>query len=42
MITSVIEMAKLPNFGHLTTSTVEFESSNKILLVTPKTEVLTS
>ena len=28
-------MLELPNFGHMTTSTVYFESRNKILLVTP-------
>ena len=27
-------MLKLPNSGHMTTSTLEFESSDKILLVT--------
>ena len=29
MITSLIEMLELPNFGHMTTSTIQFESRNK-------------
>ena len=31
MITSLIEMLELPNFGHMTTSTIYFESRDKIL-----------
>ena len=27
------EMVKLPNFGHIYTSAIEFDSRNKILLV---------
>ena len=33
MITSLIEMLELPNFGHMTTSTIQFDSLDKILLV---------
>ena len=29
MITSLIEVLKLPNFGHMTTSTITFESRDK-------------
>ena len=36
MITSLIEMLQLPNFGPMFTSTIKIESRNKILLVTPK------
>ena len=42
MITSLIEMLELPNFGHMTTSATEFESRNKILLVTSWTKIMTS
>ena len=35
MITSPIETLELPNFGHVTKSTVSFESHDKILLMTP-------
>ena len=35
-------MLELPNFVHMTTSTVEFESRDKILLVTSWAEILTS
>ena len=34
MITSLIEMLELPNFGQMTTSTMYFESGDKVLLVT--------
>ena len=34
MITSLIEMLELPNFGHMTASTIKFESRDNILLVT--------
>ena len=34
MTTSFIEILELPNFGHMTTSTIEFDSYDKILLVT--------
>ena len=39
MITSLIEMLELPNFGHITTK-VKRESRDKIFLVTPQTEIL--
>ena len=42
MITSLIEMLKLPKIGNMTTSTILFESCEKILLVTSHTEVMTS
>ena len=42
MITSLIEMLELPNFGHMATSTVSIESRNKILLATSWTEIMTS
>ena len=42
MITSVIEMLYLPNFAQMTTLTIQFESRDKILLVTSWTEILTS
>ena len=41
MITSLIEMLELPNFGHMTTSTMSFESRNKVLLVTSLTKIMT-
>ena len=34
MTTSLIEVLDLPNFGHMVTSTVLFESRNKFLLMT--------
>ena len=34
MITSLIEVEELPNFGHINTSTMQFESRDNILLVT--------
>ena len=42
MIISLIEMLELPNFGHMTTSTMKFESLDKILLITPWTEAMMS
>ena len=33
MITSFTEMLELPNFGHMTTSTALFESSEKTLVL---------
>ena len=42
MITSVIEMLELPNFGHMTIPTICFDSSDKILLTTPWTEIMMS
>ena len=34
MITSLIEMLELPNFGHMTISKIQFESLDKVMLVT--------
>ena len=34
MITSLIEVLELPNFGHLTTFTMYFEAKDETLLVT--------
>ena len=34
MITSLIEMLEFPHFGHMATSTIEFEPKGKILLMT--------
>ena len=42
MITSVIEMRELPNFGHMTTLTIYFELRDNILLVMLQTEIMTS
>ena len=42
VITSLIEMQVLPNFGHMATSTIWFESHDKILLVTSWTWIMTS
>ena len=42
MITSLIEMLELPNFGHMKTSIIQFESGDKILLVTSWTNIMTS
>ena len=33
MITSVIEMVELPNFTHISTHTMQFESPDKIVMV---------
>ena len=41
MIISLIEMEELPNFGHISTSTILFESRDKIL-VTTWTEIMMS
>ena len=32
MITSLIEVLELPNFGHMTTSTIKLESRNKFFV----------
>ena len=40
MITSLIEIPELPNFAHMTTTTLEIESVDKILLVTSWTEII--
>ena len=42
MITSLIEMLDLPNFGHMTTFTKQFDSRDKVLSVTSWTEIMTS
>ena len=42
MITSVIEVLQLRNFGHMTTSTVERQSHDKVLLMTLWEEIKTS
>ena len=42
MITSVMVMLELPNFGHMTTFTICFESHDKNLLVVSRTEIMTS
>ena len=42
VITSLIQMLELSNFGHMTTSTIYIESRDKILLVTSWTEIMTS
>ena len=34
-------MLELPNFGHLATSTIQFESRDKIWMVMPLTEIMT-
>ena len=40
MITFPLEMLELPNFGHMTTSTILSKSRDKILLVTSQTETM--
>ena len=42
MITSLIEMLELPNFGHMTTSAVSLKSRDGIFLMTPWIEIITS
>ena len=42
VITSLIETPELPNFGHITTSTIKFDSCDKILLMTSWIEIMTS
>ena len=42
MITSVTETLELPDFGHMTTSTILIEACDKILLVTSWTEIMMS
>ena len=42
MITSLLDTLELPNFGHMTTFTIWFESSDKILLITSWTEIMPS
>ena len=33
MVTSLIEIMELTNFGHLNTSTIEFDSNDNVLLM---------
>ena len=40
MITSLIVMLELPNFGHMTTFTIWLESRDKILLVDRNYDVI--
>ena len=40
MITSLIEILELLNFGHMTTYTIQFEPREKILLLTSWTEIM--
>ena len=40
MITSLIEIPELPNFAHMTTTTLETESGDKILLITSWAEII--
>ena len=42
MVTSLMEMLELPNFGHMTTPTIYFESRDKFMLATSQTEFMTS
>ena len=42
MITSLIEMLMLQNFGYMSTSTIWLESTDKILLVTSCTRIIMS
>ena len=42
VITSLIDVLKLPNLGHMTTSKIQFESREKILLVMSWTEIMMS
>ena len=42
MITSLIEMLELPNFGHMTTSAVSLKSRDGIFLMTRWIEIITS
>ena len=42
MITSLIKMLELHDFGYMTVSTIKFELSDKIFLVTLWTEIMIS
>ena len=42
MLTSLIEMLKLPNFGHMTTCTISFESRDEFFSVRSWIEIMTS
>ena len=41
-MTSLIEILELPKCGHMTSSTISFESRDNILLVTSWTEIMRS
>ena len=41
MMTSLIVMLKLPNFGNMTAATVRLKSHDEISLVTSWTEIMT-
>ena len=41
MITYLIEMLDLPDFGHITTSAIQFESRDTMLLMASKIEIMT-
>ena len=40
IITSLAEMLKLPKYGHMTTFTLQFESHDKIVLLTSWAEII--
>ena len=42
MLTSLIEMLELPNFGHMIPLIIQFESRNEILLVMLCAEIMMS
>ena len=42
MITSLIEILELPNFGHMTISAIWLDSSEKGFLVEPCVEIMAS
>ena len=42
MMTFLIEMLQFPNFGHMAAPIILFESSDKNLLVTSWTKIMTS
>ena len=42
MIISLLEMLELPNFGHMTKSTISFKTRDKIVLMTSWTQIMTS
>ena len=42
MTTSLIDMLELPNFVHMATSRIQFESRDEILLVVSWKEIMTS
>ena len=42
MITSFTEILERPNFGHITTFTLQFQSSDKIGLVMSRVKIMTA